>query len=117
MLVFSARKPQVADFLRVAGEVVVGLQFRHAHQRGAAHAVGAEMRPIDRNALADRAAEQRGDGDAIGLAGDVQQGILDGGDGLLVEPAAGLAREDVKVLGHLLEPAGVTADQDRLKGP
>ena len=79
--------------LGMARQVVVAVQRRHAHQRRAAHAVGAEMRPVDRDAVADRSAEQRIDRHAIGLAGHVEQRVLDRGDRLLVDAAARLARD------------------------
>ena len=49
----------------------------------------------------------------MGFAGDIEQRVLDRGDGLLVQSAARLAGQDVQVLRHLLEHARVAADQDR----
>ena len=94
-------------------EVVVAVQRRHAHQRGAAHAVGPEMRPVDRNAIADRPAEQGTDRYAIGLAGHVEQCVLDRRDRLLIDAAARLAGEHVQVLRDLFVAERVAADQHR----
>ncbi len=111
MLVFSARKPEPLHLLGVAREVVVAVQWRHAHQLRAAHTVGAEMRPVDRDAIADRPAEQRRDRHAVGLAGHVQQRVLDRRDRLLVDAAARLPGDDVQVLGDLFVAAWIAADQ------
>ena len=73
------------------------------------------MRPVDRDAVADRSAEQRIDRHAIGLAGHVEQRVLDRGDRLLVDAAARLARDDVQVLGDLFVASWVAADQHRRK--
>src|SRR5258707_12925182 len=56
--------------------------FRSLHGRGAAdvgiaHAVGAAMRPVDRDAVAQLAAEQLVDRHAQRLALDVQKRVLD----------------------------------------
>ena len=70
------------------------------------------MRPRERGALADRPAEQSRDRDAVGFAGDIQHGVLDGGDGLLVQPAARLARQHMQMLGDLLELPRVAPNQN-----
>ncbi len=106
-------EPASLHILGVAGKVVIGAQRRHAHQLRAAHPVGAEMRPIDRDAFADWAAEQRVDRHPIGLAGDVEQGVLDRRDRLLVNAAARLPGQDMQMLGDLLIAARVLADQRR----
>ena len=81
--------------------------------RGAAHAIGAEMRPVDRDAFPDRPTEQRAHRHAIRLAGDIQQRVLDRRDRLLVQPAARLPRQHVQMLRDLLEAPRVAPDQHR----
>ena len=91
-------------------QVVVGVQFGNAHQPGAAYAIGAEMGPVNRDAFPDRPTEQCGDRHAVGLAGNIQQGVLDRRNCLLVQPAARLPGQHMQVLGHLFEPPRVAAD-------
>ena len=74
------------------GEILVGPHRRRAADVGIAHAVGAAMRPVDRNAVAQLAAEQLIDRHAQRLALDVEQRVLDGGDGLADDAAARLGR-------------------------
>jgi hypothetical protein len=50
------------------------------------------MRPVDRNAVAQLAAEQLVDRHAERLTLDVQEGVLDGGDRLAHHAAARLGR-------------------------
>ena len=59
------------------GNIVVGAQRRHAHQLVVAHAVRPAMRPVHRDALAHRAAEQFVHRDTERLALDVEQRVLD----------------------------------------
>ncbi len=54
------------------------------------------MRPVDGNALADRAAELGVDRHAQHLATDVEQRVLDRRDGLVIEAAAGRTGEDMQ---------------------
>jgi hypothetical protein len=55
------------------------------------------MRPVDRDAIADRPTEQSVDRHAVGLAGDVEQGILDRRYRLLVKSTTRLARQDMQM--------------------
>ena len=91
------------------GDVVVGAQRRHADQLVVAHAVGAAMRPVDRDALAHRPAEQLVDRHAERLALDVEQRVLDRGDGARVHPARRLHLAHPQHRGDLLHRPRVRA--------
>ena len=92
------------------GNVVVGLQRRHAHQFVVPDAVRAAMRPIHRNAGAHRAAEQFVDGHAERLALKVEQSVTDRGDGALVHAIRGLHLLDVQASNRSPGPG---ADRSR----
>ena len=72
----------------------------------------AAMRPVERNAFAEGAAEQGIDRDAQGLRLDVEAGILDHRDGLRVQPAMGHARHRVQRRADASDLARVHADHD-----
>ena len=69
------------------------------------------MRPVERQALAHRAAEQRMDGNAERLRLDVDERVLEGGDRLLVHAAGRLARHRAERRGDALVGARILADQ------
>ena len=66
-----------------------------AQHFGIADAIAAAMRPVERQLLAHRAAEQRIDGHAQSLCLHIQKRILDRRNGLLVDAAGRLARDGV----------------------
>src|SRR5712691_11175073 len=72
---------------------------------GVARPIGAAMRPVEEEPVADRPAEQLIDRDAQGLCLDVDERILDGADRLGIEPAGRLPR------------CGVEQRRDALHGP
>jgi hypothetical protein len=76
-----------------------------------AHAVAGEMRPVDRDAVAHRPAIEVVDRHVHHLALDVEQGVADGADGLLVQPTRGLQRLAAQPGQDLLDLQGVLADQ------
>ena len=92
MLVLQAVKPRLRHFFADLGHVVVGADRRRADDVGIAHAVGAAMRPVDGNAVAQLAAEQLVHRHAQRLALDVEQRVLDGRDRLAHHAAARLRR-------------------------
>src|SRR6185437_3375069 len=65
----------------------------------------------ERQALAHRAAEERANRHAQRLGLDVDQRVLDGADGLLVDAAGRLPRHRVERRGDALEGARILADQ------
>ena len=75
-------------------------------------APAAAMRPVERDALAERTAEQRIDRNAQRLRLDVEAGILDHRDGLRVQPAMGHARHRVQRRADASDLARVHADHD-----
>ncbi len=97
--------------LGVAGELVVAGDGGHAHLCRVANAVGAAMRPVQRDAVAHRAAEQRIDRDTERLPLDVEQRVLDRRDRLLVEAAARLPRRDMQARDDPLVGQRILADE------
>ena len=67
------------------------------------------MRPVELEPVAHGAAQKIVDRHAQGLRLEVEQGVLDRRDGLLVEPAMGLARHRVELLADALVAARVVA--------
>ena len=82
-----------------------------AHHLGVAEAVGAAMRPVERQAVAHRPAEQGIDRNAQRLGLDVQQRVLDGGHRLLVQAARRLARDGLLPRHDALDRPRILADQ------
>ena len=103
------------DLCGMAGDVVTGLQWRHPQPLRVAHPVTAEMRPVDRDPPADRAAEQGIDGNAARPGGDVEQGVLHRRDGLLVQATARLPCHHMQPGRDLFPGAGVAPDDERGK--
>ena len=78
---------------------------------GEANAPRAAMRPIQRQAIANGAAEHLADGNAERFGFDVDERVFDGGDRLLVHAAGGLKGHDVQEGDILLDRARIQADQ------
>ena len=75
----------------------------------------AAMRPVEIKPVAERPAEQRANRHAQRLRLDVEAGVLDGGDGLIVEPASGETRQGMQGRGNPADRARVHADDKRLE--
>ena len=87
-----------AALLHVLAELHHVVERAHrldAHHLGIAEAVAAAMRPVERQAVAHRPAEQLVDRNAQRLGLDVEQRVLDRGHRLLVDAARRLARDGV----------------------
>src|SRR6185437_10312273 len=82
-------------------------------QRRVGNAEAAAMRPVKRDALAERPAEQRADRHAQGLGLDVETGIFDGSDRLIIEPARGELRQRAQRRADLADGARVLTHQHR----
>ncbi len=75
------------------------------------------MRPVEAQPVAHRATQQLIHRDAERLRLDVHQGVLDGGDRLLVDAVGGLAGQAVQEGGDLLDRPRVHADQPLAQPP
>ena len=103
----------LADFLTQRHQVLDALKLRLAHdlRRVGGHAVGAAVRPVQRQAVPNRPAEQRVNRHAQGLALDVEQSVLNGRNRLLRHPSAGLPGDGIELLAQEFVGAGVPAYQ------
>ena len=111
MLVLSALKPRsftcLPSFTRSSSERTGSTPIT----LGVAEAVAAAMRPVERQAIAHRPAEQGVDRNAQRLGLDVEQRVLDGGHRLLVHAARRLAGDGVLPRHDALDRPRVLADQ------
>ncbi len=92
------------------GDVVVGAQRRRAEHLPHARAGGAAVRPVQRHAIAQRAAEQLVDRHAQRLGLDVPQRQLDAGHGLVRDAAQVLPRGAQHVPVQALDRPRILAD-------
>ena len=104
---------ELADFLTQRHQVLDALELRLAHDLGriAGHAIRAAVRPVQRQAVPNGAAEQRVYRHVQGLALDVEQSVLDRRDRLLRHAAAGLPGDGVELLAQKFMGARVFAHQ------
>ena len=91
-------------------DVVERAQRRDLHGLRPGQAIGAAVRPVEADALAHRAAEQRVDRHAQRLRFDVQERVLDRADRLLDHAAARLTADRVEQRDHRLVGSRVHAD-------
>ncbi len=107
----QGREAALRGFRSQGHHIVEILQHRAAHGLGIGlhHAVGAAVRPVELEPVAHGAAEKIVDRHAQRLCLEVEQGVLDRGDGLLVEAAMGLARHRIELLADALMAARVVA--------
>ena len=87
------------DFFALRDHILKAAQRRNLHLRSGEEAEVAAVRPVQTQAVALGAAEQLVDGNAERPRVDVEQRVLDGGDGLLNDaarrlPAHGVERGD-----------------------
>ncbi len=78
---------------------------------------GAAMRPVEPQPVAHRAAEQLVHRNAERLCLDVDEGVLDRGDRLLVDAVGGLPGQAVQEGGDLLDWPRIHADQPLAQSP
>jgi hypothetical protein len=78
---------------------------------GVASTIGAAMRPVERQPVAQRAAQHLVDRNAQRLGLDVDEGVFDGTDRHRVDAACGLPRCRVGDSGDALDRARIGADQ------
>ncbi len=117
MLVFSALEAAPRDLRALRGDIVERADRRaarpFAEPLGVHRRYDAAMRPVEAQAIADRAAKQLVDGNAERLGLQVHQRVLDRGDRLLVDPAGRRAGHAVEERGVPLDRARVLPDQAR----
>ena len=101
------------DLAAERGDGVVGVELRRAGHLPGARARRAAVRPVERDRLPRRAAEELGDRDAERLALEVEERVLDPADRLLHDRARALARPAVEVPVDRLDRARVAADDER----
>ena len=92
-------------------DVVEGADRREAHFLGVVQAVGAAVRPVQAEPIADGPAEHFAYGHAEGFCLHVNERILDGRDRLLDKAARRLTRARIEVRGDELDRARVLANQ------
>src|SRR5690349_12948316 len=77
-----------------------------------AHAVRAEVRPVDGDTVAERAAQERMHWNAERFALHIEQRVDDRADGVLVDAAAGLDGASAEKRRDLLDAQGILADHE-----
>jgi hypothetical protein len=103
------REAALAHVLAELADVVERADRREAHFLGVVQAVGAAVRPVQAEPIADGPAEHFAYGHAEGFCLHVNERILDGRDRLLDKAAWRLTRARIEVRGDELDRARVLA--------
>ena len=98
------------DLLAGADAILEAAERRDLHLLRPLQPVRPAVRPVEADALADRAAEQLVDGHTEGPGLEIEQGVLDGTQRLLDDAARGLPAHRVEPGADRLVRPGIVAD-------
>ena len=105
--------PALDDLAPERGDRVVRVELRRARDLPCPRARRAAVRPVERDRLARRAAEELRDRDAERLPLEVEERVLDPADRLLDDRPRALAGAPVEIPVDRLDRARVAADDER----
>ncbi len=107
------RVPPLDDLATERGDVVVGAELRRSGHLPGAGAGRPAMRPVHRDALARGPSEELVHGNPEGSCLEVEERVLDAGQGLRDHRAGALARRAVEIPVDRLDGPRVAADDER----
>ena len=105
--------PALDDLAAECGDRVVRVELRRPGDLPRPRAGRPAVRPVERDRLARRPAEELTDGDAERLPLQVEQRVLDAADRLLHDRPRALARPSIEIPVDRLERARIATDDER----